>query len=138
MSRCLTAAPRGESDIEIDRVFGADARRSDGPRGQKKFVVPIFRRTPRSEFACVCAVRDARHAVVRTARGLLSGGSVVGVASSDQCNIMGISLFLVCLCQLNNCNKSARGARRPEPRTCRSHTPNTRRRRRRRGRVTLL
>lgn len=41
-------------------------------------------------------------------------------AADDQSNIMGISLFLVCLCQLNNCNKSVR--RSDRRRTCRSHT----------------
>jgi len=30
--------------------------------------------------------------------------------AADQSNIMGISLFLVCLCQLNNCNKSGAAA----------------------------
>lgn len=40
--------------------------------------------------------------------------------AADRSNIMGISLFLVCLCQLNNCNKSVwRGDRSG---TCRSHT----------------
>lgn len=42
--------------------------------------------------------------------------------AADQSNIMGISLFLVCLCQLNNCNKSVWRDDRSAARAIRTHT----------------
>lgn len=42
-------------------------------------------------------------------------------AAAAQSNIMGISLFLVCLCQLNNCNKSVWRGGRGAARAVRTH-----------------